>query len=299
MIDEKTEVNREEVLTRIERIAHGIKAAQLFGTSRAELLSDAQVRDALLEKIDETKFASSIFMDGHISLSTYEFCRLESMMPRLEAEGLVESRKSPGKERLPTLRDEDAEVFLTPAGQQILSISRALRSSRSGEALVLPISVAEIKGEFDEGALVRSCSPVWMSLLAGLSRDPDLLSKLHWRDLEEVVASAYDREGWDVILTPRSGDMGRDIIASRSDVGMIKIFDQVKAFSPGHRVSANDVRALCGVLRGNVSKGIVTTTSDFAPGIWEEFSDLMPWRIQLRNGSDLLSWIHSLAFSSE
>jgi hypothetical protein len=76
------------------------------------------------------------------------------------------------------------------------------------------------------------------------------------------------RQGFEVTLTPRSKDKGRDIIAS-SSLGKIRVIDQVKADRPGHVVPAEEVRAMVGVLvlEGNVSKKFVTTTSSFAPGI--------------------------------
>lgn len=39
---------------------------------------------------------------------------------------------------------------------------------------------------------------------------------------------------------------------------------------------------------------MVTTTSDFEPGIWSEFENLMPYRIQLRNGEKLLELLTRL-----
>jgi len=120
---------------------------------------------------------------------------------------------------------------------------------------------------------------------------------LGWRTLEELIAGAYTREGWrEVILTPRSGDGGRDIIASRPDLGTIRIYDQVKAYSPGHVVTADEVRALFGVVTRdqNVSKGIVTTTTTFAPRVREEWKAVMPYRLDLKDGPALAAWLTGL-----
>jgi restriction system protein len=99
-----------------------------------------------------------------------------------------------------------------------------------------------------------------------------------------------------VILTPRSGDGGRDIIASKPGVGAVRIIDQVKAYAPKHRVTAEDVRALVGVLTRdqNVSKGIVTTTATFAPGVHEEWKALIPFRLELKDGPTLTAWLMGL-----
>lgn len=94
-----------------------------------------------------------------------------------------------------------------------------------------------------------------------------------------------------------SGDLGRDVIATKPGHMAIRVLDQCKAFSPGRVVDANDVRAMAGVLLRdqNVSKAVVTTTSTFAPGIAKEFVDLMPYRLDLRNGEALEKWLREIA----
>lgn len=119
----------------------------------------------------------------------------------------------------------------------------------------------------------------------------------HFRDdpraFEKFIADTYRLDGYDVELTPRSNDGGVDVIASKGGFGAIKIFDQAKAYSAGRRVSANDVRAAYGVLSmaQDASKVIITTTSEFAPGVYDEFARFMPTRLQLRHGQDLIAWL--------
>jgi restriction system protein len=101
-----------------------------------------------------------------------------------------------------------------------------------------------------------------------------------------------------VILTPRSSDYGRDIIALTKGVGCIKIIGSVKAYKAGHLVAYGDVRALAGVLLGepDASKGIITTTSDFPPRTLSDplLRRLMPTRIELMNGTQLQKWLADL-----
>jgi hypothetical protein len=47
-------------------------------------------------------------------------------------------------------------------------------------------------------------------------------------------------------------------------------------------------------LAQDVSKGIVRTTSDFAPGIFEEFKAFLPSRLELKNGVTLIEWLKKL-----
>src|SRR5208282_5854203 len=85
------------------------------------------------------------------------------------------------------------------------------------------------------------------------------------------VAGAYEREGYEVVLTPRSADLGRDLIATKPGVGEIRIFDQVKRYAPHRVVPAEEVRAFLWVVHaGKASKGFITTTSTFAPKLLED-----------------------------
>lgn len=76
-------------------------------------------------------------------------------------------------------------------------------------------------------------------------------------------------------------------------MGRIRVVDQVKRFSPGKIVNANDVRALgfVALADGKRTKGIVTTTASFAPRI-DRDRYLRPYlengRIELVNGEMLL-----------
>jgi restriction system protein len=114
-----------------------------------------------------------------------------------------------------------------------------------------------------------------------------------------MVAGAYDKAGYEVILTPRSGDYGRDVIAIRRGVGSIRILGSVKAFKPNHLVTHEAVRSLLGVVSADqkASKGILTTTSDFAPTIITDplIAPHLPTRIELMNGTDLQNWLADLS----
>src|SRR5207249_1009544 len=90
---------------------------------------------------------------------------------------------------------------------------------------------------------------------------------------EEIIAAAYQAAGFDeVTLTPRSADGGRDVIAVRRGRYSVRLLDQVKAYGPNHLVTADEVRSLMGVLSSDrgASKGVLTTTSDFAPRLKDD-----------------------------
>lgn len=83
--------------------------------------------------------------------------------------------------------------------------------------LLIPATVTVLGDKVAEGHLVEAAALPWLEIIKELERDPTFLHRLNdWRKIEELIAGAYTREGWDdVILTPRSGDGGRDIIASK------------------------------------------------------------------------------------
>jgi len=143
-------------------------------------------------------------------------------------------------------------------------------------------------------------SSPWRAIVERLAKDWSQAFQISARAWEEMIAAAFDQDGYDeVILTPRSGDHGRDVIAIKRGVGCIRIIDSVKAYKPSHLVGHDDVRALAGVLHGDLkaSKGIVTTTSDFAPGIATDpyLTPLMPFRLELMNGERLKKWLNDLS----
>ena len=99
-----------------------------------------------------------------------------------------------------------------------------------------------------EGQIIEAVTLPWFEIIALIQRDLSIIHQIDWRKWEEIIAGAYKAQGFDVILTPRSNDKGRDVIATRSDFGSIRYFDQVKAYGPGNVVTLDQVQSMCGVL---------------------------------------------------
>jgi restriction system protein len=166
--------------------------------------------------------------------------------------------------------------------------------------VLIQAAVISLGDQTAEGRLVEAVAIPWFEIIGQLERDPEFLYKVNWRTLEEIIAGAYTRAGWpEVVLTPRSGDGGRDVIATKPGVCSIRLVDQVKAYRKGRVVTADDVRSLLGVLAEdrNVSKGLITTTSHFAPGIEKSsgLSAFIPYRLELKNGNELRHWLLTLS----
>ena len=162
--------------------------------------------------------------------------------------------------------------------------------------IILHAGIVRVDDTTQEGALIQACLFPWIEIVLRIKKDPDFLFEFvkHPRKFEEFLAATYEQAGCpEVTLTPQSGDRGRDVIATWPGIGGICIYDQAKAYSARRVVAADDVRAMVGVsiVNQNVSKVVVTTTSRFAPGVWDEFKQLMPYRLELRDGPLLRSWL--------
>lgn len=155
-----------------------------------------------------------------------------------------------------------------------------------------------------EGILIKSTSLIWDEIVKVVGDDWSKVMEIPPEKWEEVIAGAFKRAGYDeVTWTPRSGDHGRDVIAIKHGLGSVKILGSVKRYKPGHLVDQDAVRALYGVVAADnsASKGIITTTSDFAPKMLEDplIRSLVPTRIELINGPELQAWLKSLAEEQE
>jgi len=191
------------------------------------------------------------------------------------------------------------EVSISAGVVGSATLSAVLAAGPYPDVLV-QAAVLQVGDRTKGGQLVEGVAIAWFEIIRQLDKDPEFLFKIPWRKLEEIVAGAYQREGWpEVVLTPRSGDGGIDVIASRPGVGAIRIFDQIKAYNSGHVVTAEEVDAMLGVLQKNpnVSKGVITTTGRFAPGIEKDsgLAAYMPYRLELKNGLQLREWLSELA----
>jgi restriction system protein len=191
--------------------------------------------------------------------------------------------------------------YLTGSGGVVFGGSANVQFTQAKPSIILQ-AVVEFGGKTDEGQLIQALAPPWYEIANLIERDPSLIYQIDSRKWEELIAGWYKAYGFDeVTLTPRSGDLGRDVIAVRKGWGRVRFIDQVKAYKPGHLVTAEEVRALGFVLTSdqNATKGFVTTTSDFAPRIGEDplIKSHMPYRIELVNGTELVKRLSELAKS--
>lgn len=178
----------------------------------------------------------------------------------------------------------------------VFSQRRALAVARTVDAGLFLAAVVDLIGKTTLGDRIILVEPAWRAILAAIDSDPDAMFKITPRKWEELIAAAYDAEGYRVELTPRSGDGGVDVIATCAS-GTVKIFDQVKAYGRTRVVTADDVRALMGVVAySEATKGVLTTTAEFAPRLREDryIRRAIEDGLELVNGEKLLARLRGL-----
>jgi restriction system protein len=155
------------------------------------------------------------------------------------------------------------------------------------------------------GTLIEVVRAPWLTLIDHLARNPGALAEMDPRLFESLVAGALRDDGYeDVILTPRSGDEGVDVIALRGGRFPMRMVVQAKRYRPDRRVKAFEVRELLHVLDADrkATSALFTTTSSFAPGVAADRTIAPyltkpgePGRLNLMDGSQLADWLNGLA----
>jgi len=166
-------------------------------------------------------------------------------------------------------------------------------------SVLLQTDVVTLGEKTEDGEIVKSVRRTWPEIVKQVQRRRDFLFEFTKvsRAFEMFLAATYRMDGFDeVILTPRSNDRGRDVIASKTGR---RILEQAKAYKATRLVSHNEVREMIGVIAmdDKPSSGAITTTSDFAPTVCtgDAYGKFIPDKLELRNGTQLRAWLVSLA----
>jgi hypothetical protein len=118
---------------------------------------------------------------------------------------------------------------------------------------------------------LRRVEFVPIKMLDQMLRSPNAMRLLTGRDFERFVATLVDELGFeDVVLTPRSSDNGRDVLARKTLHGISMLFAfECKRYHPDRPVGPDILRALLGTITHGstkANKGVLVTTSTFTSG---------------------------------
>lgn len=96
--------------------------------------------------------------------------------------------------------------------------------------------------------------------------DPNSVYNMSPSGFEDMVAEIFQRKGFNVKITPRTRDGGKDIIASYNMGGIpCMIIIECKRYAPDRKVGVSVVRALHGTqMKEHYGKAVVVTSSSFS-----------------------------------
>jgi len=129
-------------------------------------------------------------------------------------------------------------------------------------------------------------------LIEYLSRNPVFLYELTPRKFEELIAELLKNQGYDVTLTPKTRDGGKDIVAVyNSPFGHQMFVVECKKFNRENKVGVELVRALYGVKYAEkYNQAILVTTSTFTKDA-RDFVSPHRFDLLLKDYNDITNWI--------
>jgi hypothetical protein len=130
-----------------------------------------------------------------------------------------------------------------------------------------------------------------------LQAQPQDLSRMHWRQFEYLVGEFFRRNGYNVNVTPPSGDGGVDVRAVKETgvAGPELILIQAKRFSDDRRVDVETVKALWSdVDEAAATRGVIATTSTLAPGA-RAYCEARLYRLTAAERPMVEKWLKALA----
>lgn len=203
--------------------------------------------------------------------------------------------------------DEDALELLYKESHGSLRVMHSLLSGpdfRSADELANLIRPFKSKGLVDtEGRPLSSKSPTARKLLVEVraindeflrraADDPDFLFQISPRQFEELVAELFSRKGFQVDLTPRTRDGGKDIYVARHDsIGRMLFIVECKRYAPNRPVGVGVIRELHGVADLERVTGSIAVTTSYFTHQARAHAEQLQYRMSLKDYFDVRRWL--------
>lgn len=191
------------------------------------------------------------------------------------------------------LRSEAFQEFVSNRAAHLGGALRLFPSDLAALPIPLPRQVYALGTEQLEAQAVRSEIVLANDqLIEHLSRQPSDLHKLAPRKFEELIAELLENMGWEVSLTKKTRDGGRDILAFlNTGIGRFLCLVEAKRYAPERPVGVELVRSLYGTLCDEqANSALLVTTSYFSPDA-RRFQRRHTYTLGLREYEDVVDWI--------
>lgn len=261
---------------------NSIKALQeVLGTKQYDLISiDWQFQDNTL---DEGSYGNEFFNEirsktpnGRVVVFSNDVSTLTSFRDQINGADFVLTKR-------PEASSEYIEQFSKLIEDRFQSINNL--EEKPEPELILP---------------VRNTLAVVNDRLTRIFRvNPELLRTIDPFLFETVVAELFEEDGYEVVLTPKRADGGKDIYVTKTDpLTRSRFLVECKRYTPPHNVDVSIARQLYGVVQQErASGGIIVTTSYFTKPA-KEFAETIPYHLFLRDFDDITHWLKKAKISS-
>ena len=105
-------------------------------------------------------------------------------------------------------------------------------------------------------------------MIMEIAQSPEMIYDISPREFEEVIERVLQDQGFETILTQQTRDDGRDIIATKYEMGKPVVFYiECKRYGRQNSVGVSTVRSLYGVQSADrINKAILVTTGHVTRG---------------------------------
>ena len=161
---------------------------------------------------------------------------------------------------------------------------------------IKPEKLYEVKKEFKNSEFHKVLIPsIELEMLAYFSKKPEMLYELSPRKFEEVIASIFQNNGFEVELTPKTHDGGIDILAieKKPITGKSLYIVECKRYKPSNKVGIGIVQRMYGLVESyQANKGIIATTSSFSKDA-KIFAEASKYRLSLSDYNVIKQWLNA------
>lgn len=132
---------------------------------------------------------------------------------------------------------------------------------------------------------------VWSGFLREAATRPDVFKQIDPRGFEELVAYLFGEFGYEVELTQRTRDGGRDIVAVKKAEVSARYLIECKHPPSGATIGIRPVRELYAVkVDEGATKAILATTSHFSRDA-QVFFERHKWELEPRDFDGVMRWV--------
>ena len=174
---------------------------------------------------------------------------------------------------------------------RVVTVHDAVHMVESDHVQAIPSTDFDLNLSHNGKTIIEVSRWVDDRLMEYFQKHPDKLKTMDRGLFEELVAEIFHGFGYEVEMTRRTRDGGKDIIAIKRNEVESKYLIECKRPNPGGYVNVKTVRELYGVKTSEkATKGIIVTTAYLSPDA-KLFIEKNRWELEGKEYEDLRQWL--------